>query len=146
MRASVVVVIIAGFIALFTCGVACDEPCSSTEQAMATDEQTPLGFSAEDLRGRVAGPHEATFTYTFGGNTMGMTTELLRLVGDVRYVHREPKPWADESMCGEYLIVDAEASFATDDGAFEELLEAHVCTYPEDTGDRLHLYMGNVFG
>lgn len=142
MRASVVVVAVAAMSGLSGClGEGC-EPCKSTEQVLSTDEQVPLGYSLDELSAQVAGPHVGTFTYALDGSTTGVTVELVQLVGDVTFFDQEPKAGSSASECGDYILVNGEASFATDDGAFNEVLEAEVYTNEHDPGGQLAFRMG----
>jgi hypothetical protein len=143
MRAFIVVVLVTGLIALFGCIGEGYEPCKSTEQVMSTDEQVLLGFSLDELSQQVAGPHEGTFTYTLDGSTTQVAVELVRLVGDVTFYDLEPKAGSTASECGDYINVNAEVSFATDDGAFNELLEAEVHTNEYDPAGQLAFSMSH---
>jgi len=104
------------------CPCECDDPCTVTEQAYATDEQTPLGTSAEEMVAEIAAQDDATMTYEGDGSTVAAAIELVRLVGDVRFFDQEPKDGVDADQCQDFIQVDAEVSFATDDGAFDEAL------------------------
>lgn len=108
------------------CPCECYDPCDATEQAFATAEQTPLGYSADDLVADIAAQHDTTMTYEDGSSTAVATIALVQLIGDARFVDQEPREGTSPEECTDFVDVDAEVTFATDDGAFDEVLTGRV--------------------
>lgn len=118
-----------------------DYMCDVAETAVAMDEVTPLGFSADDLALAFAGTYAATFTYN-DGVTTGLSHTLALTDGatfidqtyrqDTGGLDTGPQPGAPDTTgdpCVDYLTINADFTLLTDDSAFNEAWSGLVNAY-----------------
>jgi hypothetical protein len=117
-------------------------------------DQIPAGFdsSAADIIASVAGNFAGTFTWTdvesgwtvsYAGTASPLTAALTHAGGEVRLFEVEldglPPDGELGGLCGNYLQVDMQLDFATEDGAFAETLTVPVWI-PEPDSESMPAY------
>ncbi len=103
--------------------------CEETRTAVALDEQTALGFSAQEVIDALVFAHETDLDYA-DGTIAALTLDLIHDGGEARYVDSVAVyPEGDEEMdlgailCEAYVEIDVTVDFVTDDGVFDESWE-----------------------
>ncbi len=106
-------------------GAGCDE----TVTLLAQDEDSPLGFSADDILDFAEAAHEEILGYPSGEATW-LTVTISYDAGEIRFVDSEPAEVEGDSevqlaapYCEDRLEIEARVTFATDDGLFDEQQE-----------------------
>ena len=100
--------------------------CDATETDLAWDEESPLGFSAEQAMDTLSGPWSAAAT-----TLVSPSTTLLAQVqstGEARFVDLEPAEAPEGAavadlyvICDDYLAVEIELAIATGDDQLDDL-------------------------
>lgn len=118
-----------------TTGATEAEPCIEVETVHAPAEQTPGGFSAEQLLMGKLGPRTSTLQFAdeplslsdqWRSKSFPVTVELRYEGGQVSWIDSEPNPdYVDESLgpevtCDDRMLVDVEIDFFTEAGEFAE--------------------------
>jgi len=98
--------------------------CEETSTVIDLDEQTALGFAAQEVIDALAFVHETDLVYGDGG-TAALTIDLRFDGGEARYVDSEavyPDGVSEASaiLCDSYVEIDVTVDFFTDDGVFDE--------------------------
>jgi hypothetical protein len=111
------------------------EPCIEIETVHAPAEQTPGGFSAEEVLAGKLGPRASTLQFAdepvvlsdqWKSKAFPVTVELRYEGGQVRWIDSEPNPdYVDEGLgpevtCDDRMLVDVEIDFVTEAGEFDE--------------------------
>lgn len=143
MRLTMIILALAGLAALAGCLTSHPAACTLEEQVLSAGEQSPLGYSMEELAALVDGPQQRTFTYTGDGTETWATVELVGLDGDATFRDEEPNGDVPASWCMDSLIIDARATFSTEDGAFDEPLVGDVRSVEDDPVTQLEFSMGD---
>lgn len=113
---------------------AADGGCVWTSSAVALDEATEVGLSANELLALADGEHSALFTYATGDSTpLGLTVTGL---GAAELLTGEaPESNTDVYWdCPTTLSVDVRVDFVTEDGAFAEQWDTALTTTVESQG------------
>lgn len=116
--------------------------CEDTPTAVALDEVTDLGFTAQALLDLATGAHDETFRWARDGSTTPLALAVTYGAGEARFVDSEPVyPEGGEQpaigvICDDRVEVDVTVSFATDDGAFTEVLDLALTAV---AGDRVEM-------
>jgi hypothetical protein len=111
------------------------QECSDTLTTLAMDEPCPLGFSADEVLAVVAGPVEASGTWTADGATV--LVSLAASAGGAPIYHDRapmddtggpedtgPAMGAPDDACQDWLELPLDLVLITDDGAFDEVVSA----------------------
>jgi len=110
-----------------------DDPCVDTKTAVAIDEVTALGFSAQDILALVAGDEEQDLTWLgdglagpeAGATTINFTFDTSN-PGPVMFVDSEPNPDSEieiDADCSDRLEVSLSLTVSTADGMLDETVE-----------------------
>ncbi len=111
--------------------------CSDTTTTLASGELSPLGFSADEVLARIAGPVDAAGTWT-DTSTAVTVTLAAAAAGDAVFHLREPvgdtgasedtgfATGAPDDACQDWLEIPLTLTLVTDDGAFDEVVSASV--------------------
>jgi hypothetical protein len=113
--------------------------CEETTTVVTLDEQTVLGFSAQQVLDNLGGIQTAILEYDEGGGTTGLAIELLHDGGEARYVE-SVAVYPDNGnemdlsaiLCEARVDIDITATFVTDDGVFAESWELPLAATAED--------------
>jgi hypothetical protein len=104
--------------------------CEETATVVALDEQTVLGFSAQQVLDNLGGTRTATLEYAEDAGSASLVIELLHSGGEARYVESVavyPENGNEMDLaapeCSSRLDIDITATFVTDDGVFDESWE-----------------------
>ena len=100
-------------------------PCDEVITALGPDEESPLGFSGDDVVAPIAGPLIATATWSGTGATTDVSFAL-SVSGDPLFhdlSEPEDPPQGPDFQCLDWLEIPVTALFETADGGFDEILE-----------------------
>jgi hypothetical protein len=120
-----------------TTGASEAKPCIEVEAVHAAAEQTPGGFSAEQVLAGKLGARASTLQFAaeplslsdqWMNKVFPLTVTLRYESGQVRWVDSEPNPdYVDpdegvtpDEMCNDRMLVDVEIDFVTEGGEFDE--------------------------
>jgi len=98
--------------------------CEEVETTITAEEDTPLGFSAQDVLDFAAGSRAATFTYE-GGATTDLTLDVGYDAGALRFVDAEPPEDLEIEIgleCPDRVEIEVTIGLSTADGGFDESL------------------------
>lgn len=105
-----------------------DAACIETVASLSVEEESPIGFSAQQILALTSGYHDATLSWD-GGGTAALALNISYLEGDVRFVDREVNTGRTEltdtavdsgELCPDTVEVDVSVSAVSDDGALAE--------------------------
>jgi hypothetical protein len=98
--------------------------------ALSDDEDSELGFGADEVRALIDGPHTGTLAWDAGGET-GVTLTIGELA-EPRFLDQE---WVDAGSgtepaftgdCPDVIAHDAHVTLVTDDGVFDEAFDVRI--------------------
>lgn len=100
--------------------------CQETRTAVAVDEQTALGFAAQEVIDTLVFTHEADLDYG-DGTFAALTLDLLFDNGEVNFVDSvavypegDGAEAAGAILCESFVEIEITVDFSTDDGIFDE--------------------------
>lgn len=110
--------------------------------ALTGDEDSELGFGADEVKALVDGAHEGTLVYEAGGETaLHLTVSGLT---NARFLEQE---YVDDGSgmepalamdCPDIVAIDAQVALVTDDGAFDEAFAQRIDVEATDLGYFYH--------
>lgn len=104
--------------------------CIATETDVALDEVSPLGFAPAEMLAQVPASDAAEFTYADASSTtlsLGFAPGTTATFVDLEADYPDTGEVIDIGViCDDYVAVDVDLDFQTDDGVFDEALSSEL--------------------